>query len=122
MRSLRVLAVIGGLFLVSGQSQGAEPAPPAAAVQPVAKDFVTVYGQVMRQGRYQLNAPMTVPQVLQLSGGPTDRANLRKVKVIRKMEGKNVSIYINLKRAEAVADLLVKPGDVIIVDEVLKDF
>ena len=38
------------------------------------------------------------------------------------MEGKSVTIYINLSRADTVDALLVKPGDVIIVDEVLKDF
>ena len=122
MRSLCILAAIGGLVLVSGQSNGADPVLPVAAIQPAAKDFVTVYGQVVRQGKYELNARMTVPQVLQLTGGPTERANPRKVKVIRKIADKNVTIYINLDRAEAVAALLVKPGDVIVVDEVLKDF
>lgn len=122
MRSLRVLAAIGGLLLVSEQSHGAEPAVAAAAVQPAANDFVTIYGEVTLQGRYTFNGLMTVPQALQLAGGPMPGANLKKVKVIRKMEGKNVTIYINLNRAEQVANLLVKPGDVIIVDEVLKDF
>ena len=121
MRSFCILATIGGLVLVSGQSSGAEPAPPVAAVQPAAKDFVTVYGQVMRQGKYELKAPMDVLDVFQLAGGPTARANLRKVKLIRKTADRNFTILLNFDRGGA-GGVVVKPGDVIIVDEVLKDF
>jgi protein involved in polysaccharide export with SLBB domain len=112
---------MGGLVLAAGQSRGVEPAPPVAAFQPVAKNFVTIYGQVTRQGKYKLKPPMSVPQILQLAGGAKAGANLKKVQVIRKTTAKNITILVNIRRPEAGA-VLVKPGDVIIVDEVLTDF
>jgi protein involved in polysaccharide export with SLBB domain len=112
---------MGGLFLVSGTSSGAEPALPRAAIQPAAKNFVTICGEVMRQGRYPLNVNMAVPQVLQLAGGPTARAKLTQVKLIRKTAGGSFTIDVNLGGAGAGA-AVVRPGDVIIVDEVLTDF
>jgi hypothetical protein len=94
----------------------------------VRPNFITIYGQVLRQGRYEL-APkekLTVSGALMRAGGSTKSANDNKVKVIRKVKGTNVSIMVNMRDIMAAGathlDIPVHPGDVIIVAEKLIHF
>lgn len=91
--------------------------------------YVTIYGQVGRQGKYEL-APeeeLTVSQAILRAGGFTQFAKTKKVKVIRKRPGQNSVTYeINLHdimtKGRLEKDILIRPNDVIIVDEKLINF
>ncbi|WP_038171367.1 polysaccharide biosynthesis/export family protein [Verrucomicrobium sp. BvORR106] len=91
--------------------------------------YVTIYGQVGRQGKYEL-APeeeLTVSQAILRAGGFTQFAKTKKVKVIRKRPGQNSITYeINLHdvmtKGRLEKDILIRPNDVIIVDEKLINF
>lgn len=89
-------------------------------------DFITVYGQVSRQGRYEVDPgeDLTVSQAILRAGGFSQFAQDEKVKIIRRVPGKgNVTIIVNLRnvmmRGRLEYDIPVRGGDVIIVDEKL---
>lgn len=91
--------------------------------------YITIYGQVIRQGRYEL-APeedLTVSQAILRAGGFSQFAKDTSVKVIRKVPGRsNVTIIVNLKdvmtKGRLEKDIPIRGGDVIIVDEKLVNF
>lgn len=99
------------------------------AMGPVGADFIVIYGQVSRQGRYELDPDedLTVSQAILKAGGFSQFANDKKVKVIRRVPGKgNVNIIVNLRdvmmRGKLEYDIPIRGGDVIIVDEKLLNF
>ncbi|HEY0792722.1 MAG TPA: polysaccharide biosynthesis/export family protein [Chthoniobacterales bacterium] len=83
----------------------------------------TIYltGEVGHQGPLELpaNESLTVTTAILRSGGFSDFANRRKVKVIRKVKGAEhvyvVDVKQVLERARGDLDFQVKPGDVIMV-------
>ncbi len=57
---------------------------------------VAVYGEVIKPGTVQYQRGLRISDYVALAGGPTDRANLKKVKVVRNTES-GVKVYtINL--------------------------
>lgn len=91
--------------------------------------FITIYGQVGRQGRYEVQPEedLTVSQAILRAGGFSQFALDSKVKVIRKVPGKgNVTIIVNLRnvmmKGKLEYDIPIRGGDVIIVDERLVNF
>jgi len=95
---------------------------------PPASDTFTIYGQVARQGKYELlpEEELTISQAVLRAGGFAQFAKKDKVKLIRKASGKNVTIYVNLRdvmeRGRLEKDLVMRANDVIIVDEKLFNF
>jgi protein involved in polysaccharide export with SLBB domain len=92
-------------------------------------NYITIYGQVQRQGRYETTPEedLTVSQAILRAGGFSQFAKDKKVKVIRKVPDKgNVTIYVNLRdvmmKGKLDYDIPVRGGDVIIVDEKLINF
>ncbi len=91
--------------------------------------YITIYGQVIRQGRYEY-APeddLTASQAILRAGGFAPFAKDTKVKIIRKIPGKgNVTIFVNLRdvmtKGKLDKDITILPNDVIIVDEKLINF
>ncbi|CAN5752412.1 hypothetical protein BH11VER1_BH11VER1_34350 [soil metagenome] len=86
--------------------------------------YITVYGQVSRQGRYELlpEDDLTVSQAVLRAGGFSQFAQTKKVKVIRKLpKGGNVTIFVNLddimRLGKLEYDIPIRPEDVIIVTE-----
>lgn len=74
-------------------------------------ESIYVYGQVKNPGAYALQQKdSTVLQALSLAGGLTDRGRRSGLRILRTVEGKEVSIAVK------VTDR-VKPGDVIMVPE-----
>jgi polysaccharide export outer membrane protein len=71
-------------------------------------ETVFVLGQVRTAGEYVLRSGMTVRQVLALAGGMTERGSTRRIQVIRQVNGKEMTISVNLQA-------LVQPGDTIVV-------
>ena len=71
---------------------------------------VFVSGQVRNAGAYSVPEKMTVLQALALAGGPTERASLGRVQIMRIVNGKQQTIKAKLQD-------IVRPGDTIIVPE-----
>ncbi|HSJ02942.1 MAG TPA: SLBB domain-containing protein [Verrucomicrobium sp.] len=92
-------------------------------------DTFTISGFVARPGRYRLpvNEPQifSVRQAIRLAGGPALFAQLRKVKVVRKVSGKTQTSIVNVAKVtgdQRGQDMQVQPGDVIIVPEKIPVF
>lgn len=91
-------------------------------------DVVTVFGQVIRQGKYELpdNEDMTISQAILLAGGFAQFANPKKVKLVRKTPQGSKSILVNvdqvMRRGNLDKDIYLRRGDVIIVDEKTVNF
>lgn len=85
--------------------------------------FITIYGQVSRQGRYELTAEddLTVSQAVLRAGGFSQFAQTKKVKIIRKTPKGSVTIIVNLddimRLGKLEYDIPIRPEDVIIVTE-----
>ena len=83
---------------------------PQFVVQPLVK--IIVGGEVRTPNIYSVPPETTVAQALALAGGPTDRGDLRKTKIVR--EGQEIPV--DLARADSdVARLQIRSGDQILV-------
>jgi polysaccharide export outer membrane protein len=71
---------------------------------------IYVSGQVRNSGAYSVPEHTTVLQALALAGGPTERASLGRIRIIRLVNGKQKTISVKLED-------IVRPGDTIIVPE-----
>ena len=79
---------------------------------------VSVIGYVVRPGTFPLRGDLSVLQVLSQAGGFTPFASPRKIKLIRKTDGKTevrVINYYDMINKGGVGDYLLKPGDTIVV-------
>ncbi len=95
----------------------------------VGMDFFTVFGQVAKQGKYEMlpDEELTIAQAILRAGGPTQFAQLAKVKIIRKTPNKgNVPIVVNVKdimeNGKLERDIPIRKDDVIIVPEKIFNF
>jgi polysaccharide export outer membrane protein len=84
--------------------------------------YIYVDGAVKSPGRIEQLAsrPITVLQAIAKAGGATERANLKKVQILRKDEaGSQRVIAISLQKVRdgKEADLLLRDGDVVVVPE-----
>lgn len=86
-------------------------------------DFFTVYGQVLRQGKYELpqDEDITISQAILRAGGFAQFANPEKVKLVRKTPQGNKTILVNLdtimRKGNLEYDVFIRNNDVIIIDE-----
>jgi polysaccharide export outer membrane protein len=71
---------------------------------------VFVSGQVKTAGEYVIRNGMTVRQALALAGGVSDRGSTRRIQIVRRVEGKEVTLSANLQTP-------VQAGDTIVVRE-----
>ena len=91
-------------------------------------EFFTVFGQVLRQGKYELpsDEDVTISQAVLRAGGPAQFANMKKVKLVRKTPQGNKTILINLddvmRKGNLDKDIYVRNNDVVILDEVKVNF
>jgi protein involved in polysaccharide export with SLBB domain len=90
---------------------------------PQAADNFTIYGQVGRQGKYEIvpEEELTISQAILRAGGFSQFAQKSKVKIIRKTPKGNVTIFVNLvdimERGKLEKDIPMRANDVIIVIE-----
>lgn len=81
---------------------------------------VQIWGQVLRPGMYSVPKTTDAMGLISFAGGPTEHANISKVKLIRTNPHPEV-IEINLgdytKKAEIELNPILKPGDTVIVPE-----
>jgi polysaccharide export outer membrane protein len=80
---------------------------------------ISVVGAVTKPGRFVLSSPTTVLEAIALAGGLTEFASRRSITVLR-TEGKGATTrvpfnYNNALAGEASENLLLRPGDVIVV-------
>jgi polysaccharide export outer membrane protein len=73
-------------------------------------ESVFISGHVGTPGAFGVRKGMTVRQALALAGGVTDRGSTRRIQIIRKVDGKERTIDVDLQQ-------LVQPGDTIVVRE-----
>ena len=89
------------------------------AVEEVGGNRVFVIGQVIRAGQYVVGAQLDVMQALSLSGGMTPFANLDKIKILRRIDGKLIAIpfdYRDIEKGKRLnQNILLEPGDVVVV-------
>ncbi len=92
------------------------------------QEIFTVFGQVIRQGQYELsdNSDVTISQAILLTGGFAQFANPKKVKLVRKYSDGNKTILVNvdqiMRKGDLSKDIFIRNGDVIIVDEKTVNF
>ena len=89
-------------------------------VVPKQSFFIYVYGQVRVPGSYELREDVTLLQAISLGGGVSDRAQKKKVRILRrKPDGTQELIEVNLEEIEAgkKPDVPILANDVIIVPE-----
>lgn len=86
-------------------------------------DFFTVYGQVIRQGKYELpiDEDITISQAILRAGGFAQFANPTRVKLVRKTPQGNKTVVVDLdqimRKGNLEFDIYIRNNDVIIVDE-----
>jgi polysaccharide export outer membrane protein len=71
-------------------------------------DKFFIGGEVRSPGFYVLQPDLTAMKALGVAGGPTDRANSRKIRIQRVVNGKQIEI-------NASDSTLIMPGDTIVV-------
>jgi len=80
---------------------------------------VYVSGEVKTPGVYRLRSETTILQIIPMAGGFTEWADQKKILIIRKEGGKEKRTTVNYKKAlkgeEPTSELILKPGDTIVV-------
>ncbi|HYF37750.1 MAG TPA: polysaccharide biosynthesis/export family protein [Prosthecobacter sp.] len=85
--------------------------------------FFTIYGQVLRQGKYELptDEDVTISQAILRAGGFAQFAHPQKVKLVRKTPQGNKTVMVDLdqimSRGNLEYDIYLRNNDVIIVPE-----
>lgn len=84
-------------------------------VEQYATEAVSVIGQVRSPGNYQIETPRHVLDVISMAGGLTENAN-REVTIGRHGTTKKITYYLSNDSSAALKeDILVYPGDTIVV-------
>ena len=82
------------------------------------KVFIT--GQVGKPGPYPLNGPMTVLQLIAMSGGMAEYADKEKIVVLRNDGGKQILLPFNYKEVmtgkRLQQNVELKPGDTVVIN------
>jgi len=80
---------------------------------------VHIWGQVNKPGLHTVPSNTDLMELLSLAGGPSDYANLGRIKLIRREEGKEAIFFIDLgeylDKGDPSSLLILKPGDAVIV-------
>jgi polysaccharide export outer membrane protein len=73
-------------------------------------ETIFVSGHVQKPGEYVIRSGMTVRQAVAVAGGVTDRGSTRRIQIIRVVDGKEITIGVDLQK-------IVQAGDTIVVNE-----
>jgi polysaccharide export outer membrane protein len=89
------------------------------AVTQIVGNAIYVIGQVQRPGQFVLPTITDVTQALSLAGGPNPFAQLGKIKILRRVDGRLMAIpfdYRDIEKGKRLhQNIVLEPGDVIIV-------
>jgi len=92
------------------------------------QEYFTVFGQVLRQGKYELpfDEDVSISQALLRAGGPAQFANLSKVRLIRKTPQGNKTVLVDVEqimtRGTLENDIIIRSNDVLIIPEKIASF
>lgn len=88
---------------------------------PKSEANIYVTGQVKSAGQHVITAPTTVMQALTLSGGLTEFAAKRRIKIIRKVKNEEIAIkfdYVDVSTGRDMStNIRLRNGDVVVVPE-----
>jgi polysaccharide biosynthesis/export protein len=88
-------------------------------VEEIKSRFVTIGGEVAKQGPVPIVAPMTVLQLIYAAGGLSEFANAKKILIIRTEGGRQQTFQFNYtdvsKGKNLTQNILLKPGDTVVV-------
>jgi len=79
---------------------------------------VYLMGEVGKKGPIEMTPGMTLLEAIGSAGGVTDYANVKKMYILRDEAGKHEKIPVHYKEAlkgDSTLDLVLKPGDTIVV-------
>jgi protein involved in polysaccharide export with SLBB domain len=99
-----------------------------AAGTPNAPEFFTIFGQVQKQGKYELPADedVSISQAILRAGGFAQFASTKAVKVVRRTPSGNKTVIVNLEdimvNGSLDHDIYIRNNDVIIVKEKIAQF
>lgn len=90
----------------------------------LSSDNFVVLGEVRKPGTYPLpsdRTKITLLRAISVAGGFTDIANVKRVKIVRKVQGKKETMQVNVEEVfnGNASDVEIKNGDVINVPESL---
>jgi polysaccharide export outer membrane protein len=88
-------------------------------VRQIGGNRIYVLGKVNRPGEFPFSKPVDVMQALSLAGGTTAFASLNDIQILRRENGRQVSIsfrYAEVERGKALEqNVLLKSGDTVVV-------
>lgn len=91
-------------------------------------EFFTIFGQVQKQGKYELpsDEDVSISQAILRAGGFAQFANTKEVKVVRRTPQGNKTAIVNLEsimtKGALDYDIFIRNNDVIIVKEKIAQF
>jgi protein involved in polysaccharide export with SLBB domain len=100
------------------ESQNVALAEGDTVVVPAMQDSIYIIGEVRSPGTYQYNPGNKIKEYVTLAGGPTRKAVMKNVKIIKEKNGKLVCTNIDLRSilsGNAKEDIELRPGDVVYV-------
>lgn len=118
--------VIIAIDVIPKVSSGGSSMGPGGVVR--GQEYFTVFGQVLRQGKYELpfDEDVSISQAILRAGGPAQFANLGKVRLIRKTPQGNKTVLIDvdqiMTRGSLEYDIILRSNDVLIIPEKVASF
>ncbi|MCP4400207.1 MAG: hypothetical protein GY801_23230 [bacterium] len=77
----------------------------------------SVFGEVRKPGSYPLEKETSVLEAISIAGGPTENADTQKLELLRKEDGEQQKLILNIKQLlkvrEGVEEFMIRDGDVI---------
>ncbi len=82
-------------------------------------NLIFIVGKVNKPGQYPVNRPIDVMQALSIAGGATPFASLNKIHILRRQDGKEVSMrfnYNDVQHGKRLAqNIVLQGGDTVVV-------
>jgi polysaccharide export outer membrane protein len=90
----------------------------SVVISQIHSKVIYLLGEVGKKGPIDMTPGMTLLQAIASAGGLTDYANTKKIYILRDEAGKHQRIPVHYKQAlkgDSTLDLVLKPGDTIVV-------
>ncbi len=90
----------------------------SVVISQIHSKVVYLLGEVVKKGPVEMTPGMTLLQAVASGGGLTDFANKKKIYILRDESGTHQKIPVHYKEAlkgDSASDLVLKPGDTIVV-------
>src|SRR5205807_7705089 len=88
-------------------------------IVPETKDRVVLMGEVVKPGPYLFRSEDRLIDIMSAAGGPTQKASLNDIGIVRQKAGKTSVIPVDLnkfyKKGEIAQNVLLQPGDIVYV-------